>query len=96
MSTCWPIRGRRIRIGFSRPVDPAALGAIDPTLILLDPQTAAIDLADDESARLGLLGALVAARLPVLSFAPEQLDLSRFYLDNLAADQQARRQGAAA
>jgi ABC-2 type transport system ATP-binding protein len=86
---------QRIEIQFSAPVDATALAAAGAALSQLDPTTAVADIASGDAARLELLRAILDANLPVLGFAVQNRDLSRFYLDNIAADREARARGKA-
>jgi ABC-2 type transport system ATP-binding protein len=87
---------QEIEIRFSRPVEQTALKIAWPDIAQPDSQTALAGIADSDAARSALLRAMLDAGLPVLSFGPRQMDLSRFYLDRVAADRKARAPGVAA
>jgi ABC-2 type transport system ATP-binding protein len=85
---------QRIRLRFSRPVAAELLAGLTPDLVIEDSQNAIAGIDGGDDARLALLRRVLDRDLPLLGFAPEQKSLSRFYLDNVAADRKARRSGA--
>jgi ABC-2 type transport system ATP-binding protein len=81
---------QRIRIRFSQNVAPEALASLSADLAIEDSQNVVANLPDGDEPRLALLRAIVEAVLPLLAFSPEEVNLSRFYLENVAADREAR------
>src|SRR6185437_11086252 len=89
-----PTERQRVRLRFAQPVAAEALADLAPDIVVEDALTAVAEIAAGDDARLALLRRMVDRNLPLLGFAPEQKSLSRFYLDNVAADRRARQKGA--
>jgi ABC-2 type transport system ATP-binding protein len=87
---------QRIRIRFSRDVPPEALEDLPAELSAQSLDTVVAEIAEGDAPRLALLRAILEAGLPLLAFAPDEIDLSRFYLDNVAAGRKARNKEPAA
>jgi ABC-2 type transport system ATP-binding protein len=81
---------RKIEIRFSAPVDAATLAALGYDVVAVDATTVVADVADGDEPRLTLLRAVLEANLPVLGFAVQHHDLSRYYLENIAEDRKSR------
>jgi ABC-2 type transport system ATP-binding protein len=86
---------QHIRIRFSQPVTADTLAGLVPDMALEDSLTAVATIAEGDEPRLQLLRAILDRSLPITGFTPEQKSLSRFYLDNIAADRKARQKGVA-
>ena len=84
---------QHIQIRFSQPITADALAGLVPDIALEDAVTAVVTIAEGDEPRLQLLRAILDRGLPITSFMPEQKSLSRFYLDKVAADRQARQKG---
>jgi len=84
---------QRIRLRFSQPVAAELLAGLAPDILIEDTLTAVAEIPAGDASRLTLIRAALDRDLPLLGFAPEQKSLSRFYLDNVAADREARRKG---
>jgi len=85
---------QRIQLRFSQPVAAELLAGLTPDIVIEDATTALAEIDGGDEPRLALLRAVLDRGLPLMSFAPEQKSLSRFYLDNVAADRKARQGGA--
>jgi len=85
---------QHIRLRFSQPVAAELLTSLTPDILIEDPLTAVAEVPAGDASRMALIRAALDRDLPLLGFAPEKKSLSRFYLDNVAADREARRKGA--
>jgi ABC-2 type transport system ATP-binding protein len=84
---------QRIRLRFSQAVAAELLAGLAPDIVVEDAVTAIAEIDSGDDARLALLRAALDRNLPLLGFTLEQKSLSRFYLDKVAADRQARQKG---